>query len=112
MMPGRSLLLGALTIVLVAKSGIPVAAAANPSFDCDGARGEIERLICGDDELAALDVELARAFAAAMSRAPASQISLLRSDQSNWRKARNDCRKTEDARSCTLEAYRKRLSEL
>lgn len=111
-MPGRSLFIGALAVALVAKSGIPVAAAANPSFDCEGARGEIERLICGDDELAALDVELARAFAAAMSRAPASQVSLLRSDQSNWQKVRNACRKTDDARSCTIDAYRRRLSEL
>ncbi|WP_181699422.1 lysozyme inhibitor LprI family protein [Chthonobacter albigriseus] len=111
-MRGRSLRGGALATILFAVSGPPVAAAANPSFDCDRAKGEIETLICGDDELAALDVELAKAFAAAMSRAPASEVSLLRQDQSQWRKSRNECRRLDDIRGCTLDAYRKRLSEL
>lgn len=109
---GRSVRLGALAAAMCLISGAPVAAAANPSFDCDRQVGEIEQMICGDDELAALDLELARAFAAAMARAPADQVFVMRKNQTHWQKVRNDCRKTDDARQCTIEAYRRRLSEL
>ena len=43
------------------------AAAASPSFDCAKAEGEIEQLICQDEELARLDREFGRVFGAARS---------------------------------------------
>ncbi len=86
--------------------------AADPSFDCDRPKGEIETLICGDDELAALDVELAKAFAGALARSAANNVQDLRSSQDDWVKARNACRQADDKRGCAIDAYRKRLGEI
>lgn len=92
---------------------VPGAALAlTPSFDCERARTEIERMICSDDELAALDIELAKAFANALARAPAYSVSELRDAQKNWRRDLMACSRNSDARACTANAYRARLQEL
>lgn len=108
---GRKRLISVLGVLMAT---LPPAAgrAADPSFDCDRPKGEIETLICGDDELAALDVDLAKAFAGALARSPANNVQDLRSSQDRWVKARNACRQAEDQRACAIEAYRKRLGEI
>jgi uncharacterized protein len=88
------------------------APAASPSFDCDGARSDVEKLICQDDELAALDIELAKAFANALAQAPASRVNALKAEQNGWRKLLMNCGKSSDLRQCTLDAYRRRLDEI
>ncbi|WP_141703403.1 lysozyme inhibitor LprI family protein [Methylobrevis pamukkalensis] len=92
--------------------GSHTASAATPSFDCEGARGDIEKLICADDELAELDVTLARDLAAALARAPANEVSALKTRERDWRKTRNNCARAPDPRQCTLDAYRKMLGQL
>lgn len=99
--------------VLAVASLSPAAGrAADPSFDCDRARGEVETLICGDDELAALDVDLAKAFAGALARSPANGVNDLKLAQRAWAKERDACRRSDDMRACALAAYRKRLDEI
>ena len=61
------------------------AKAAQPSFDCDGAKAEVEKMICGDDALADLDLRLARDFALALARASANQVPELKASQRSWR---------------------------
>ena len=53
---------GIIAIVFMTMMALP-AQAAQPSFDCDGAKSEVERMICGDDALADLDLRLAKDFA-------------------------------------------------
>ena len=70
--------------MIVAVLGLVRASAATPSFDCDGAKTEVERLICTDDELAALDVKLAKMFASALAKAPADAVTALKASQKAW----------------------------
>lgn len=79
-------------------------AATAQSFDCRMAATAVEKMICADRELATLDEEMARAFAAARKRAPAGRIG-----QAGWLKdVRNHC---EDA-GCLKNAYRQRIAHL
>lgn len=88
------------------------AAAGSPSFDCDVAASEVEQMICHDDELAAMDLELAHAFAAALARAPAQDVNELHTAHEQWLTQRNDCALQGDIRACTRSAYEARLGEL
>jgi uncharacterized protein len=109
-MTSRSMPLGAIAVAF-SLATIP-AAAGNPSFDCDGVRHPVEVLICSDDELAALDIAVARAYAGALARAKASDVGPLRSDQKAWRKALMRCGNQADERACALSGYQVRLKEI
>ena len=101
---------GIVVIVLMAMLTLP-ATAAQPSFDCDGARSEVEKMICDDDALADLDLRLARDFARALSRANADQVPELRASQREWRAQMLKCARNGDPRGCVLEAYTKRIAQ-
>ena len=89
------------------------ACAAPPSFDCSRhLTSEIEELICGDEDLAALDVKLAEVYAQARRKSSGSRQSVLSADQSGWVEERNDCRKAEDRRLCTRNHYLHRIAGL
>ena len=95
----------------------PILAAAGPTFDCSKASGEIEKLICSDAALAALDRRMKETFDAAVAaleksadREPATKR--LRAVQRGWIKGRNDCWKGDDERQCTEDAYETRIAEL
>ena len=83
-----------------------------PSFDCSRASGEIEQLICDDEGLAALDVEMAEIYRRALERWPEEILPEERAFQRGWIKGRNDCWKDEDARACVETSYRTRMVEL
>ncbi len=83
-----------------------------PSFDCAKADGAVERLICADPGLAALDRKLAEVYAAALRQFENSNYEDPRPFQRGWVKGRNDCWKAEDVRACTETAYRHRIAEL
>lgn len=97
-------------IVLMTMLVLP-ARAAQPSFDCDGAKGEVEKMICGDDALADLDLRLARDFARALARASADQVPELKASQRTWRSQMLKCAQTGDPRGCVLDAYTKRIDQ-
>jgi uncharacterized protein len=99
-------------ILLAFGSGIDKAAAAGPSFDCNKAAGMIEKLICGDDGLAALDRKLAEVYANASKKAVNEHPPILKAEQRGWIKGRNDCWKSKDARNCTEIFNRERIAEL
>jgi uncharacterized protein len=88
------------------------ALAQEPGFDCAKASGSIEKMICADTELAALDRRLSAAYSAALPKAANEHPPILKAEQRGWIKGRNDCWKADDKRGCVLEAYRRRIVEL
>ena len=62
------------------------AGSASPSFDCKTNHSLLERLVCSDEELARLDVEMSKAYAAAMKRAGHAGNAALLADQRDFNK--------------------------
>lgn len=80
-------------------------AAAGPSFDCARASTAVERMICGDAELRALDLGVARFYASGMRNSrPARAVR----EQREWLAMRDQC----DAQACLRQAMMERLSRL
>ncbi len=76
------------------------------SFDCAKASTTVEKAICSNAELSALDDRLSAAYKAALTDTldPAS----VKTSQREWVKARNACKTV----SCLQEAYRGRIAAL
>jgi len=74
------------------------------SFDCGKATTEVEKIICGDDELSKLDESLNKAYLEALKRIDLKEQTI--KSQSQWLKnERNACQDLE-------EAYETRIKEL
>lgn len=100
--------------------------AQGPAFDCAKASGEVEKLICQDAGLAALDHKLDEVYGAAQAKARDDMPNLLRTEQRGWVKGRNECWKAgsgdpvfitaswqaKGLRECVEANYRIRISEL
>ena len=89
-----------------------VARGAETSYQCAAASGQVEQLICTDENLAALDQRLARVYTVAVQNSPPGEQANLKVEQRGWIKGRNDCWKAEDVTSCVEESYRTRTVEL
>jgi uncharacterized protein len=77
------------------------------SFDCSKATSEVEKLICGNDDLSRLDEYLHKAYLKALKRPDIKQQTI--EGQKLWLKNnRNACR---DAK-CIRKAYKMRIKEL
>lgn len=98
-----------MAFALVAAVAAPAAEAARPSFDCDLTMTAVEKLICGDDDLAALDVKMAKSFAVALAKAPADAVVAMKTAQSRWRAKLLSCGVAADPRGCARDAYLERL---
>jgi uncharacterized protein len=98
-----------------------------PAFDCSKATGTIEKLICGDPALAALDRKLDGVYKAALAKAKADVPGTLRVEQRGWVKGRDECWKAKDEqnavylteswtasspRACVEGQYQLRITEL
>lgn len=79
--------------------------------DCSTAEGAA-RLVCDDDDLAALDRQLDEVLEAAEDQASQDQRSRLRAVQQSWLGKRDDCMTQGDVRACIAEVYRRRIAEL
>jgi uncharacterized protein len=91
----------------------PAAMAASPSFDCRNVTdSSVEKIICGDDELAKLDRKLAEVYSAAAKKAVNERPPVLKAEQRGWIKGRNECWKNGDKRQCVEENYRRRIAKL
>lgn len=113
--------------LLAAGAGPARGQSKGPAFDCAKATGSVEKLICGDEKLAALDRKLDGVYKAAMARAKDGMANTLRVEQRGWVKGRDECWKAKDAanpvflteswqatseRECVDAQYRVRISEL
>ena len=85
--------------------------AGSPSFNCARADSRAEELICGDQELAQMDVEAARLFKLARDGkgVSAKQKTGLNDERVDWLKMRDECRFTENMRNCIIAAYAVRI---
>lgn len=86
-----------------------VAPAHAASFDCSKAETQIEKLICGNNELSVLDDKMGKAFQRDIE-VESSNLSMfsIKDAQHQWLKLRNSCPDAE----CIKEAYLERLAQL
>ncbi len=77
-----------------------------PSFDCAKAKSRAKLLICGDADLAALDVREDQLLRRA--RAKAVQPDAVNAEQDLWISQRDACSNN----ACLSRAYRQRIQEL
>jgi uncharacterized protein len=77
-----------------------------PSFDCTTAKSKVKLLICGNDDLAALDRQEDQLLRRA--RAKAVQPDAVNSEQDFWISQRDACASV----ACLSRAYRQRIQEL
>ena len=117
---------GSVHVALALALGVTAATAADgPTFDCAKAQGEVEKLICSDPSLAALDRRLDEAYKAASAQARGPLATRLREDQRGWVKGRDECWKArgqqtwitatwtvDTVEACVDAQYRLRSSEL
>ena len=90
-----------------------VASAAEPVIDCrKPPAGSVERLLCEDAELKALDRTLAGVYTAALAKSANEHPPFLKAEQRGWIKGRNDCWKSIEVRACVVESYHRRVVEL
>jgi uncharacterized protein len=85
-----------------------------PSFACAQATQWVEKAICSDPELAALDRRLSRVFAEAERELPSHARGLLAA-QRDWLRGREECRAEEEAPAqveCLSAQYRERIKGL
>jgi uncharacterized protein len=76
------------------------------SFDCGKAASEIEKIICGNDELSRLDESLNKAYLKALEWKDIKNRII--KSQRQWLKVRNACKDAE----CLKTAYETRIKEL
>jgi len=106
---------------------VALAQATGPAFDCAKAAGTVEKLICGDAGLAALDRRLDAVYKAALVKAKDDMPRLLRAEQRGWVTGRNECWKAKGpndpiylteswiatgAQACVEGEYQQRITEL
>lgn len=84
-----------------------------PSFACKNIEsGSIEAIVCGDEELSALDRQLSDTYTVASTKASDEHASYLKAEQRGWIRGRRDCWKSDDSRGCVRDAYKIRIAEL
>jgi uncharacterized protein YecT (DUF1311 family) len=83
------------------------------SYDCAKATKELDRAICYSPSVAALDVQLGRAYRTALQRLPADKKQKLQDQQREWLARREkDCIIYKWWVGCLQDLYSKRIAEL
>ena len=86
--------------------------AASPSFDCKKARSIVEKLICANEELAALDRNVASRYSEAIRSGSKSEKALERKIQRQWVRSRNRCGRSSNPVKCLRAIHYQRMEEL
>lgn len=76
------------------------------SFDCAKATTKVEKMICADPELSALDENLSKTFKEALKATEDKEQ--LKKEQFAWMRERNLCKDN----ACTQKSYKSRITEL
>ncbi|MEZ8094146.1 META domain-containing protein [Photobacterium swingsii] len=82
------------------------------SFDCTKASGEVETLICQDQVLAKLDLQMDVLYKAVLPTIPSGEQANFKTSQRGWIKGRNACWKSVDVYHCTKNSYALQSSTL
>ncbi len=101
----------ALPLQSVPQEAPPVAASAQPSFDCSKAHKWAEIQVCSTPALAADDHRMGEAYRALIVASPSYERPNLRSAQRDWIRSRDQC-ETEGGLTCLYQVYAARLSAL
>jgi len=86
--------------------------AATPSFLCSQATTWVERTVCGNERLSALDLDLALAYAHLLRTAGPGGERALTASQQRWWAERDECRRQPDGESCLEARYAQRIATL
>src|SRR5262244_2357630 len=103
--------IGFALVVAVGVAGEP-ASAAGPSFDCGKAGNWVEKQICGNDDLAALDAWFGPLYGQVAQRLTGKDLDALKAHRKAWLKARNDCKAEVDGTACLKTRYQEFTAEL
>ncbi|HEY5366689.1 MAG TPA: MliC family protein [Casimicrobiaceae bacterium] len=102
----------ALSAALVSAAGCAAAAGA-PSFDCSHKLNAAQKLVCGDDTLAALDHKLGDVFSRAAKAVPRDKyVAYFVAEQRDWMRNRDGCPQTPNPAACLSSVYRTRIAQL
>ncbi len=83
------------------------------SFNCANAKTDVEKSICGNSELAAMDLKLDSLYTAILSKLPKNRREKLKNEQKEWIKERDfNCNNSRLVADCLLEVYKKRIKLL
>lgn len=82
--------------------------AATPSFDCSNAWRDVERFLCEDPDLAALDRAMAARYFRALKVADPARASLLQQSGAAFIRERNRCADPD----CVAQIYQDRIAEI
>jgi uncharacterized protein len=85
---------------------------ASPSFDCATAKEAVDVLICHDEELAALDLKMAKVYRTEIETRPAEEVAIQKALQLEWMNRRKRCGKSKAAHACVKWNYERRIAEL
>ncbi len=94
------------------RTGSADAPLASPSFDCSKAKEPVDVLLCHDDELAALDLKMARVYRIEMETRPEAEVAAQKAIQLEWMQRRNHCAKSKAIHACVEWNYERRIAEL
>jgi uncharacterized protein len=97
-----------LAVISGACAGAPPPAV-GPAIDCTKATGDVERWICADSALAALDRELSDVYALA-AESDNADLAQLEAEQREWTASRSACASSADAHACIERRYRDRIA--
>ena len=92
----------------------PLAAEPSPGapLDCTRASSDIEKLVCSDPKLSALDQKLGTVYKEAEAKQGSPAPAWLTAGQRGWIKGRDDCGKSSNQRACVDSAYTLRIAEI
>ena len=79
------------------------------SFNCDRAYTALEKTVCADRRLSALDEQMAQNYLGLLRRVSGAAESAIKAEQKNWLKQRNAC---EDDKRCISKEYRARIKRI
>ena len=119
-MIGRVSIFAILFATAVTAQAMAQDATPRPSFDCAAAAQPLETLICADDELASLDVDMAQAYRARLAATSGDAQATLRLEQRAWAGNRaaacgidgSEALEVDDAIGCLSALYRARIDAL
>ncbi|WP_405240248.1 lysozyme inhibitor LprI family protein [Lentisalinibacter orientalis] len=81
---------------------------------CAGITDPVERAVCADVDLRAMDADLTRLYQRALARADHTAKASLRNEHAAWERGLRDCLELPEAerRDCLDERYNARLADL
>jgi uncharacterized protein YecT (DUF1311 family) len=82
------------------------------SFSCANAKTDIEKTICGNSELAAMDLKLDSLYTEIMSKLPKNKREELRDEHKEWINKRDNNCNYKGVADCLLEMFTKRIKYL